>query len=138
MLEAADEVAGRLHGVLQRGVAGIHLLEDPVRVEVGLGDQLLDPLLARRLLQFAHLGIGLGVVLLAQGLVVVLAAAGLGLQATNALEQAAHVLAQLGIVHTMVLFGLGDPPALGLDLLQLLAQRVVRICHGILLLLGLG
>jgi hypothetical protein len=81
---------------LQGRVTGIHLVEDPVRIEVGLGDQLLDPLLAGRLLQLAHFGIGLGVVLLAQGLVVVLAAAGCCPQSENTLLQAADVTLELG------------------------------------------
>ncbi|ABK35856.1 hypothetical protein AHA_3502 [Aeromonas hydrophila subsp. hydrophila ATCC 7966] len=138
VLETADEVAGGLNGILQRRIAGIHPFKHPVGVEVSLGDQLLDPLLARRLLQLAHLGIGLGVVLLAQGLVVVLAAAGLLLKATNALQQASYVAAQFRVVNAMILLGLGDLLALGFDLFQLLAQGIVRVSHGMLLLLGLG
>ncbi|MNH23659.1 hypothetical protein D3C79_835660 [compost metagenome] len=138
MLEAADEVAGGFDRVLQHRIGGIHLVKHPVRIEVSLGDQLLDPLLTGRLLQLAHLGVGLGIVLFAQGLVVVLATAGLGLQTANAFEQAAHMLAQLGIVDPVILFGFGDLAALGLDLLQLLAQWIVRVCHGMLLLLGPG
>ncbi len=137
VLEAADEVAGRFDGILQGGVARIHLVEDPVRIEIRLGDQLLDPLLARRLLQLAYLGVGLGVILLAQGLVVVLAAAGCGPQPKNTFLQAVDVALELGIVSLLLLLGLGDPLALGFDLFQCLAQRVVRICHGMLLLLGL-